>query len=71
MQELEKLKAKIEIYNRGGYMLFLDSVGGEVINPDFKAIDLDYKERFFNSKTENARFNQLMTNGKISLWGGY
>ena len=69
MQELIKLELKKEIYNRGGYMLFLDSVGGEVINLEFKAVDLNYKERFFNSKTEDKLLNELYSNGKITLRG--
>ena len=69
MNELNKLKAKIEIYNRGGYMLFLDSIGQDILNIDFSGIDLNFNERFFNSRTEDKLLNELYSNGKITLRG--
>ncbi len=74
--EIEKVREKRALFIQGAYCLSVDSLTGEIINPDFQAIDRDlFREvntelrelRAIEQAEENHLINQVMTGEKICL----
>ena len=68
--ELEKLEQKKGLYERGEYILVLDSLNEEVINPEFQVIDnnlyLTKVRREYLSPHEQDLLGELRAGNKIT-----
>jgi len=55
LQETEQKRA---IFTQGAYILMVDSLTGEIINPDFLAIDSGHYERIQRAKQYTPRLSR-------------
>jgi len=72
MNNLKKLELKRALWLQGGFLLSQDSLTGEVLNPEFEAIDREFNKRFKANRSgaetsEDRALNQLRAGNKIKL----
>ena len=70
--EQEKLEQKRALWIEGSFMLSVDSLTGEIINPDFEAIESDLFQEVIQGvgeeqRQETALINELLNGKKITL----